>query len=118
MKTKDELRSELESEVKILRKYFDDVTISDDEINGCLWINISDKFRIRSIEHKYKTFPPRGEVCLVWDGDNIMNATTRISLGDGTFVDYRYDLNADEGFQWNNWKSLGVNILDKIKEQK
>ena len=119
MKTRDELKRELESDAEILRKYFMDVSIVDD---GRKTINISlmDHYgKVQNFFREYKTYPPRGEICLysVTTGYGIpVSEHLCISLGNGEFADDIDDLKTNNGVRWNEYRSLGVNILDKLSD--
>ena len=115
MKTRDEFKSELEADAAILRKYFPKVYVNDDD-DGNFAVTVTDLFgKSHHYLREYKTYPPFGQVCLVWDECDDYESLG-ISLGNGRFAGDIDELSRNVGSRWDNYQPLGVNIADKIKE--
>jgi len=118
MRTKEELLEELKKEVEVLRKYFDTVNLFDIEAFGQFNIVVEDESMPNKVfSRKYRTFPPRGNLCLCWDSSQCTDYKDfKVSLGDGYFAEDTKGLKECTGTSYDHWKDLGINVLDKIKE--
>ena len=68
MKTKEELKEELEKDAEVLRKYFKNVTLLGSVADGQFFVVVEDYASIpnRVFKREYKTIPPAGNLCLCW----------------------------------------------------
>jgi hypothetical protein len=116
MKTRDELKKELEEDADIFCKYLSNVTVIDETATNSMAIIAAPwgrEFVLARIQYK-PPHAPRGEVCLCWSKVTPEDKRPRISLGDGRFICSTSDIASAAGTRWDNWESLGINVLDEI----
>lgn len=117
MKTKEELMEEMKEDVKVLERYFEGVSIREGEGNTLSVVYEVGNFCTQVISCEYKTFPPKGNLCLCWDNvQGIDYKDFRVSLGNGSFAEDTKELEECLGNSYTHWEDLGINVLDKIKE--
>ncbi len=115
---RDEAKKLAEEHGDMLAKYFVEVRVREeaDEFY-CYIIDQHGVKIISTTRFPFDSYPPQGEVCEVWDDDNINSDDDKrwicVSIGDGNFsATTKWGGNVT-GIKWDNWRSLGVNINDK-----
>ncbi len=112
---RDEAKKMAEEQAEMLRENFWFVKIIEDTRLYFFYCEVShpQSEAMSSIKKfYYKEYPPKGEVCEVWDDDEHYKEIA-VHHGNGMFSFRCWSDKIHIPYKKDNWRSLGVNINDK-----